>query len=270
MPTPVISALLRQAALRSVAGLVALAATGMASMVGVSSTTQAADKSGPIRSVVELFTSQGCSSCPPADALLKSYIEKDGVLALSFNVDIWDSLGWKDTLATPQFTQRQRAYAQTRGDGQVYTPQTIINGMAHAVGSDRSGIDAGLKSTDPQAKGMRVALNVTGEADGVQIDAPTWAAAGSVPVSATIWLVKFTPRVEVAIRRGENSGRSIAYHNVVRELTSVGMWRGTAAAVKLARSKLDGCTPGTCVVLLQQGGTGSVLGAAWVPPINGT
>ena len=227
-------------------------------------------KTGQIKCVLELYTSQGCSSCPPADALLKSYIETEGVLALSFNVDIWDNLGWKDTLANPKFTQRQRAYAQSRGDGQVYTPQTVVNGMAHAVGSDRSAIDAEIKTTEAQTKNMRVALDVTAEGDGIQVGVPAWSVAHAAAVDATMWLVKFTPRVEVAIQRGENSGQKIAYHNVVRELTAVGHWRGAAATTKLAKSALAGCTPGTCAILLQQGGTGSILGAAWVPGISGT
>ena len=232
---------------------------------------QAADGKavGQIRSVLELFTSQGCSSCPPADALLKSYIEKDGVLALSFNVDIWDNLGWKDTLAKPKFTQRQRAYAQTRGDGQVYTPQTVVNGMMHAVGSDRAEIDAGIKTTGANTKNMRVSLAIAPDGDGIQIDAPGWPVAQAAAVDATVWLVKFTPRVEVEIQRGENTGRTIVYHNVVRDLSAVGHWRGEPSTTKLTREAVAGCTPGTCAILLQQGGTGSILGAAWVPGIGG-
>ena len=224
---------------------------------------------GQINCVLELYTSQGCSSCPPADALLKTYTDRSGVLALSFNVDIWDNLGWKDTLASPKYTQRQRAYARTRGDGQVYTPQTVINGMAHAVGSDRAGIEQEIKVTDSKGKGLRVALGVAAETDGLQVNVPAWSIARAAAVDATLWLVKFTPRVEVAIKRGENSGRTVAYHNVVREFTPVGSWMGEAKTTKLARAALAGCTPGTCALLLQQGGTGSILGAAWVPGVSG-
>ena len=222
-----------------------------------------------IRSVVELYTSQGCSSCPPADALLRSYVEKDGVLALSFNVDIWDSLGWKDTLASPTFTKRQRAYAQTRGDGQVYTPQTIVNGMMHAVGSDRANIDAEIRQTDAETKSMRVALAVAYDGDGIEVDAPAWPVAKAAAVDATLWLVRFTPLIEVDIRRGENSGSKIAYHNVVREIVDVGHWRGEHVVIKVARTAVADCRPGTCAILLQQGGTGSILGAAWVPGLSG-
>ncbi len=225
---------------------------------------------GQISSVLELFTSQGCSSCPSADQLLKSYVGRNDILALSFNVDIWDNLGWKDTLAKPQFSKRQRGYAHTRGDGNVYTPQTVINGVAHVVGSDKPGIDALIKSTDAKRKSVHVALAVRSDGDGLVIDAPTWTAAGATAVEATLWLVKFTPRVDVQITRGENAGRTIAYHNVVREFRQVGSWMGEAKSTKLARDALSGCTPGTCAVLLQQGGTGGILGAVWVPGISGT
>lgn len=225
---------------------------------------------GQISCVLELYTSQGCSSCPPADQLLKSYLGRDDVLALSFNVDIWDNLGWKDTLAKRQFTDRQRSYARMRGDGNVYTPQTIINGMAHAVGSDKSSIDGFIRTTDTQRKATRVALSARADGDGVAVDAPAWSAARATAVDATLWLVKFTPRVEVQIARGENAGRTIAYHNVVREFRSVGSWMGEAKSLRLTRDVLAGCAPGTCAVLLQQGGTGGILAAAWVPGIGGT
>jgi hypothetical protein len=242
----------------------------LAALTSAAPATAQQKSSGQIPCVIELYTSQGCSSCPPADKLLKSYTGRDDVLALSFNVDIWDKLGWKDTLAKPQYTQRQRAYARTRGDGNVYTPQTIINGMAHEVGSDRPAIDRAIKATEPKRKAMQVDLAVRGEADGLSIDIPKWTAAGATSVEATLWLVKFTPRVEVAIERGENGGHTIAYHNVVRDLRSVGSWMGEAKSVRATRDVLAGCAPGTCAVLLQQGGTGSILGAAWVPGINGT
>ena len=225
---------------------------------------------GQISCILELYTSQGCSSCPPADALLKTFADLDGVLALSFNVDIWDNLGWKDTLATPGYTQRQRAYARTRGDGQVYTPQTVINGMSHAVGSDRAGIEQEIKTTAAHSTKMRVSLGVAADGKDIQVEMPQWAIASAAAVDATLWLVKFTPRIEVAIKRGENAGRTIAYHNVVRELTAVGSWMGEAKTAKLSHQILSGCTPGTCAVLLQQGGTGSILGAAWVPGLSGT
>jgi hypothetical protein len=221
----------------------------------------------PITCVIELFTSQGCSSCPPADALLKSYTEREGVLALSFNVDIWDNLGWKDTLGKAQYTQRQRTYARTRGDGNVYTPQAMINGMAHAVGSDRASIDKHINATQSQRSTTLVALSTRTDADGVTINT---AALADLPVDATFWLVKVTPRVDVLIERGENAGRTGTYYNVVREFSAIGSWAGTSKSTSLPRAALAGCTPGTCAILLQQGGTGSILGATWVPGPDGT
>lgn len=241
----------------------------LASAAPVVASAGDAKTAGQINCVVELYTSQGCSSCPPADALLPTFMERDGTLALSFNVDIWDSLGWKDTLANPKFTQRQRAYAQSRGDGQVYTPQVIVNGMTHAVGSDKTSIDKEIAITEAQTKKMRVAIGLTADGDGMRIDTPTWSVARTAAIDATLWLVKFTPRVEVTIQRGENTGRSVAYHNVVRELIAVGHWRGEAATMRMSKQQLAGCTPGTCAVLLQQGGNASILGAAWVPGMTG-
>jgi hypothetical protein len=220
----------------------------------------------PITCVIELYTSQGCSSCPPADALLKTYTEREGILALSFNVDIWDNLGWKDTLAKAEYTKRQQTYARTRGDAHIYTPQAMINGMAHTTGSDRTGIEKEIKATNVQRSGTVVSLTVRPEAEGVRIDT---GAVANMPIDATVWLVKFTPHVEVAIQRGENAGRTVTYHNVVREFTSVGTWAGNSKSTWLPRTALTGCTTGTCAVLLQQGGTGSILGASWVPAPNG-
>src|SRR5215471_13889800 len=99
------------------------------------------------RTVVELFTSQGCSSCPRADAVLGRLAERDDVVALSLSIDYWDYLGWKDTLASPKFTERQRAYAHTRGDGAIYTPQAVVNGLVHVNGADEGLIDRTMEST---------------------------------------------------------------------------------------------------------------------------
>jgi hypothetical protein len=249
-----------------------LATVLFAATVGTLSTTPGNTQQrgvGQIASVIELYTSQGCSSCPAADQLLKSYLGRDDVLALSLNVDIWDKLGWKDTLARPEYTQRQRQYARTRGDGNVYTPQAVINGMAHAVGSDRTVIDDQIKSTGVQKQGMTVPLSFKAESNALLLEVPAWPNAPLAAVTATLWLIKLTPRVEVTIERGENAGRTIAYHNVVRAMNDVGSWRGSPHSIRLSRTILDGCTPGTCAVLLQQGGTGSILGAAWVPPSAG-
>ncbi len=217
-----------------------------------------------IASVVELFTSQGCSSCPAADALLESYAKRPDVLALSYSVDYWDYLGWKDTLASPKFTQRQRAYAKTRGDGQVYTPQLIVNGGAHMAGSRKADIDRALLKASASDAAQRVTLDAKIENGHLVVDA-SGLPEGAAPVKdATLWLAVMAPKVEVIVRRGENQGKTLAYHNVVRELTPVGMWSGKPMTVRLERHAV--MQPGTesCAVFLQQGPAGPILAGALV------
>src|SRR5262249_38071684 len=111
------------------------------------------------RAVVELFTSQGCSSCPAADALLKRLADRDDLVALSLSVDYWDYLGWRDTLASPKFAERQRAYARARGDGAIYTPQAVVNGMAHVNGSDEGQIARAIERTSKALSVVPVRLS---------------------------------------------------------------------------------------------------------------
>ncbi len=211
------------------------------------------------KTVLELFTSQGCSSCPPADRLMQEYVNRDDVIALSLPVDYWDTLGWKDTLASPSNSNRQRAYAQARGDGQVYTPQTVIDGRAHAIGSSASAIDDAIASAVAAHAGDHVALRLSGGRDGLSIDIGA-AKAPSVH-SGKIILALVQKTANVAIGRGENRGRTVAYHNVVRSMKQIGSWSGAAARTTVARSALD--IPGTqmAVVLLQAGDGGPIIGA---------
>ena len=215
----------------------------------------------PLRSVLELYTSQGCSSCPPADALLKSYTERRDVVALTFAVDYWDYLGWKDTLARPKYSERQRAYARTRGDGMVYTPQMVVNGRAHVNGARADEIDRAIKQTRIESQ-VPVRLRI--ENGKLVIDASA-AADGATIREATIWLAVLQKKVDVPIRTGENRGRSIAYHNVVRDLTSIGMWSGQPMTIKLERQAIMPAGAESCVVLLQKGTTGPIIGAAELP-----
>jgi hypothetical protein len=214
--------------------------------------------------VVELFTSQGCSSCPAADELLGRLAKRDDIIALSFSVDVWDYLGWHDTLASPKFTERQRKYAHARGDGAIYTPQAVVNGIAHVNGADESGIARAIEKTGKTIGSMLVPIRLTREGDKLLIEADA-AAGGAQPKDATLWLAVISKGVEVNIRRGENQGRTITYHNVVRELIPVGMWNGEAMTVRLARDSF--MRPGTerCAVLLQQGKAGPIVGAALLP-----
>jgi len=197
------------------------------------------------RHVVELFTSQGCSSCPPADAVLSQLAARPDVLALGFHVDYWDRLGWKDTLGSAAFSERQRAYA-SRSDGQIYTPQAVVDGTKHTVGSSKRSIN-GL---------MRGALPVD-----VSIG-KTEVAVGSGTGSATLWRVDFTSRAAVPIKRGENRGKTVTYVNAVRGMTKLGRWNGKATRYDLgpcgARNGADNCA----VILQSGGGLGKILGAA--------
>jgi hypothetical protein len=214
------------------------------------------------RAVVELFTSQGCSSCPPADAVLGDLARDPGVVALSFPVDYWDYLGWKDTLSRPGFSQRQKAYAEQRGDRQVYTPQAVVNGVRHALGSDRSAIEAAASSSRDQGA-LAVPLKVVEEGETIRVDV------GAHPgESATLWLMPLTRHAEVKIGRGENRGRSVAYCNVVRSLTKVGEWTGEARSFDVPASAARVAAADGFAVVLQRGSTerpGPILGAAIEP-----
>jgi hypothetical protein len=211
------------------------------------------------KTVVELFTSQGCSSCPAADALLNRLAQHDDVIALSLPVDYWDYLGWKDTLANPKFSERQRAYARTRGDGAIYTPQLVVNGVAHVNGSDEGQIARAIDKTEKALASVPVQLH---EEEGKLI-----VEAGSLPrgvagKDATIWLAVIARRIEVPIQRGENQGKTITYYNVVRELIPVGKWSGKPVTIELARASLVRPGAESCAVLLQLGQTGPIMGAA--------
>jgi hypothetical protein len=223
----------------------------------------AAAHAGETRAVMELFTSQGCSSCPPADALLGEYAERNDILALSFNVDYWDMLGWPDTLANHEYTERQRNYAQARGDGQVYTPQVVIDGRTHVVGSNRAEIDAALKANDD---GFPVPVSLTMEGDSISVDIGE-GISRDLP-HATLWLVMYDPSVSVPIESGENSGRTLTYTNVVRKFRPIAMWKGAPMSVDLPKSEIAHAKVGNCAVLLQAeteaGLPGPILGAATI------
>jgi hypothetical protein len=215
------------------------------------------------KAVLELFTSQGCSSCPPADRLVGEYAKRDDVLALSFNVDYWDYLGWKDTLASPDNTDRQRAYAAARGDRQVYTPQVVVNGGEHVVGSSRSAIETAIA----RSPGLPVKIELTETEDAITVSLDKGATAVD---NATLWLVFYKSEVTVPIERGENTGKTITYSNVVKMLRPIAMWKGDEMSVDLPKSEMAKTKTKRCAVLLQaesDGGLpGPVLGAAMLTP----
>jgi hypothetical protein len=213
------------------------------------------------KTVVELFTSQGCSSCPAADALLRRLAEHDDVIALSLPVDYWDYLGWKDTLANPKFSERQRAYARTRGDGAIYTPQLVVNGIAHVNGSDEGQIARAIDKTEKALSFVPVRLH---EEEGKLIVETGSLPKGVAGKEATIWLAVIARSIEVPIQRGENQGKTITYYNVVRELIPVGKWSGKPVTLELARASLVRPGAESCAVLLQLGQTGPIMGAAFI------
>jgi hypothetical protein len=217
------------------------------------------------RAVVELFTSQGCSSCPPADKVMGELAKDPSVIALSLPIDYWDYLGWKDTLADSRFTARQRAYSHMRGDRDVYTPQAIINGSVHVIGSDREGIEGAIIDTTKSDDVMSVPVSMT--LSGEQLNVSVAAShAGSSASHGEIWICAISKVVPISIARGENRGHEVTYHNVVRNLLKVGDWDGTAGnwTVPLENITREGVD--AAAVYVQDGNherPGPMLGAAF-------
>jgi hypothetical protein len=205
--------------------------------------------------VIELYTSQGCSSCPPADRILSELRDIPGIVALSMNVDYWDYLGWKDDLALAGNSKRQRAYAKAMRSRNVYTPQMMIDGKMDVVGSRRHQVTAAVNAYS--AEEDKVAVSVTADGTGgYRISAP---ASVGMESEAVIWLVGFDRDVTRAIGAGENRGRSITYSNVVRDWREAGRWSGVGP-LELTVAKPGGT--GGMAVIVQQGEVGPILGAA--------
>lgn len=213
------------------------------------------------RAVVELFTSQGCSSCPPADKVLGELTHDHSIVALSVPVDYWDYLGWKDTLALPNNSTRQRAYARTRGDREVFTPQVVVNGTAYALGSDKQSIESAITKTNvASALSVPVKLAVTGDKISVNIAAKDGA-------SGEVWLCPVTRQIPVAVGRGENSGKQITYFNVVRRWVKLGDWSGKPASFNVAVSDIAADDIDAVAVIVQHGSAaspGMMIGASTV------
>lgn len=203
--------------------------------------------------VVELFTSQGCSSCPPADNLMAELSEREDVIALALHVDYWDYIGWKDEYADPAYTRRQKNYARAAGHTSVYTPQMVINGQDHVVGTRAMKL-ADLITLHKQAS-ARVELDVTRSGDAVSIQARHLAEPPAIPLQ--VQLVRFMPERVAQITRGENAGRTIRYVNVVESWEPLGDWDPSGdLSLEL---EITGDLP--AVVLLQEPGPGAILAA---------
>src|SRR3984885_14051785 len=217
------------------------------------------------RAVLELFTSQGCSSCPTADKLLGELAGDPSLVAVSVPIDYWDYLGWKDTLASPAHSARQRAYARVRGDRQVYTPQIVVNGAMHVLGSDKAAIERTIVQTDQKSGVMSVPVSmaVGGNSLSVKIDTTE-----SEHHAGEVWLCPLAKAVAVAVGRGENRGPTITYHNVVRRWLKLGDWTGVASSWNVPMSELKGDGIDAAAVMVQEGTRdkpGINLGAAYTP-----
>ena len=219
----------------------------------------AADDDNPI--VVELFTSQGCSSCPPADRFLGDLAKEPGILALSFHVDYWDYIGWKDPFAKHWATLRQRDYGRTFDIGYVYTPQMVVQGSAQAVGSDRSDIEAEI-AQHQQTRPPHPSLRIERREDG-SLAVQVGAAGAQEP--ATVWLVCYDRHHETEVPRGENAGTRLVNYDVVRHFEAIGSWKGDAITLTVSADEAAeylGSPNGAIAVLLQSAGTGPILAAA--------
>ena len=217
------------------------------------------------RAVVELFTSQGCSSCPPADRIIGELAKDPSVIALSMPIDYWDYLGWKDTLADSRFSARQKAYSQARGDRDVYTPQVIVNGSVHVIGSDRAKIEGAMADTSKADGVMSVPVSIAlaGKQVTVSVAAST---KGSAASHGEVWICSVSKEVPIAIGRGENRGQKVTYYNVVRNLLKVGDWNGAAGSCTVPLENISREGIDAAVVYVQDGNRdkpGPMLGAAY-------
>ncbi|ODN70282.1 DUF1223 domain-containing protein [Methylobrevis pamukkalensis] len=237
---------------------------GKVLLIATAATAAAAGQTaaGEPKAVVELFTSQGCSSCPPADAVLGRLATDPDILALSYAVDYWDYLGWRDTFASTENSARQRDYAMSRGDNAVYTPQAVVNGQVHVIGSKEAKIRGEIAA---QGEGLKVDVTAVLAGDRLIVTLP------AVPKlhgeDPTIWLVTYEHAADVTIARGENTGRTVTYTNVVRRLQPIGMWSGEAMTIEypmadLRREGADGCA--VIVQANKDRHIGPILGAATV------
>lgn len=219
--------------------------------VALAGTVSSAAAQVPV--VVELYTSQGCSSCPPADAFLAEMAPRDDVIALALHVDYWDYLGWKDPFAHARFTERQKAYARAAGSKMIYTPQLIIAGAGRVQGFQPSEIRRLIAQHQTVAPTVRIEL--ARERDVLRIRA---VADRPLDVPAVVQLVRYRPSETMTIERGENAGRTDTFHNIVTAWEAIAQWSGTGPLA------LEAMAPGSdpVVVIVQEPGPGAIIAAA--------
>lgn len=201
--------------------------------------------------IAELFTSQGCHSCPPADAYAGELAKRNGVLPLSLHVDYWDYLGWRDPFAQAAFTERQKDYARRHNARSVFTPQMIVAGQIASVGHDRAAVEAGIAEVGRAAVPLIIRAELDGAILNIRLEPQ------SPGLSGMIHVVHFAPLLTQDIPRGENKGRQISYTNVVREWRTIASWNGTPSSFSAPVTERDLAT----AVIVQQNATGPILAA---------
>jgi len=234
-------------------------------VIATSSTLLASPVLAGSRAIVELFTSQGCSSCPAADKLIAEYSRDPSIIALSLAVDYWDYLGWKDTLALHGHSNRQRAYARARGDREGYTPQVVVDGAVHALGSDKAAIEKAMRQTREQSSALLLPVTIERTGDKLTVHV---AASKDEKGQAEVWLCPITKSIPVAIGRGENSGQTLTYTNVVRRWIKLGDWTGKAETFSVPVKDVLQTDIDSAAVVVQTGVASApklMLGAAQIP-----
>ncbi|HVR67185.1 MAG TPA: DUF1223 domain-containing protein [Verrucomicrobiae bacterium] len=205
--------------------------------------------------LVELFTSQGCSSCPPADEFLGELTQRKDVIALAYHVDYWDYIGWRDKFARPENTARQKDYRDALGLHTIYTPQMVVDGRYDVVGSQRSEVESSIASAAAEAKLLIAVVENGGK---LRVTAPPMRIDQAKP--ASLWLAVYSRRNETPVSRGENSGSILVEYNIVQELRRLGPWTGNAIDMELDMNMADKNMG--CAVILQVDGNGPILGVA--------
>jgi len=211
------------------------------------------------QTVVELFTSQGCSSCPAADLVLKSLLDRPDIITLSYSVDYWDYLGWRDTFGQAEHSKRQRDYARSRGDMAVYTPQAVVNGMSHMNGAHKSLIEKEIVRTDGLLADQSIALSATKKKQAIEVTFEGKSIAHDKPY--VLWMLRVKAAATVKVKRGENHGRDLTYHNIVLGAQKVASVDLTKESIKIKYPKKALKSDEHHVFLLQVGPTGPIVGA---------
>ncbi|MFN4284235.1 MAG: DUF1223 domain-containing protein [Alphaproteobacteria bacterium] len=261
----------------SLPGLAALRATllgACAALAGAMAATAAVSRAEAAQAeplvVVELFTSQGCASCPPADAYLAEIVQRQGVLALSQHVDYWNYMGWKDPFSSAQASKRQKGYSNSLGGRYVYTPQMVVDGKAQDVGSNREAVEAMLaeaRRVIDKKLPLRVYRAAINELKVVLPDASKSGGKqpGEMARAATVWLVAYDAKHVSVVERGENRGKTLTNFNVVRAMRAVGEWDGKRQTLLLNLADEIAAGYGNAAVLMQIGKVGPIIAAAKLP-----